>query len=101
MFSVKTCNRGTSFSYPSMIAKILNYFKIGMSNIICKSPGSSHEFSQHTLINMNYFWDIKCRVYNLRLGKHGRKIYKFDNLVEFGDDVEEDHMDDEQPMDAP
>lgn len=41
MFSIKNCNKGTSFCYPSMIFKILNYFDIGLLNLIYKSPSSS------------------------------------------------------------
>lgn len=33
MFSIKECNKGTSFFYVSMIVKILNYFNIGMPNL--------------------------------------------------------------------
>ena len=68
-----------------MITKILNYFNIGMPNLIYKSPGPAQEFSQHTLINLGYFWDINRRAYYFRAGKNGRKIYNFDDLAEFGE----------------
>lgn len=32
------------------------------------------------------------------MGKNGRKIYNFDDHVEFGEDVVEARMDDEQPI---
>lgn len=81
-----------------MIAKILNYFDIDMPNVTYKYLGSSQEFSQRILTNMNYFWDANLRMYYLRLSKHGRKVYNLDDLVECGDDVDEAHMKDEQPM---
>lgn len=55
MFDIKKCNKGTSFCYNSTVAKILNYFKIGIPNLSYKSPGPSQEFSLITLTNMNYF----------------------------------------------
>lgn len=36
MFSIKKCNKGTSFYYPSMISKSLNYFDIGLPNLTTK-----------------------------------------------------------------
>lgn len=81
MFSIKKWNNGTSFFYPYMIAKILNYFDIALPNLTYKSPSSSQEFSHHTLINMNYFWDANRRVCYLRLSKHGRKVYNFTILL--------------------
>lgn len=76
-----------------MIAKILNYFDIGLPNLTYKSPNSSQEFSHHTLSNMNYFW-----VSYLRLSKHGKKVYNFYDHVKCVDDAAEGHMDDEKPM---
>lgn len=81
-----------------MIAKILNYFDIGMPNLTYKSPGLSQEFSHHTLINMNYFWDTNRQVYYIRLSKHGMKVYTFDDHVKCGDDAAKACMDDEQPI---
>lgn len=83
-----------------MIAKILNYFDIGFPNLAYKSPGSSQEFSHCTLVNMNYFWDVIHQVYYLGLSKHGRKVYNFDDPIEYGDDAAEAHMDHEQPMEV-
>lgn len=53
MFSIKNFNKGTSFCYPSMIAKILNYFDIDLPNLTYKSLGLSQEFSHCALVNMN------------------------------------------------
>lgn len=47
---------------------------------------------------MNYFWDVNLRVYYLRLSKHGRKVYNFDDPIECGDDADKSPMSDEQPM---
>lgn len=98
MFSIKKCNKGTSFFYPTMIAKIIDYFNIGLLNLTYKYPGSSQEVSHRTLVNMNYFWDEKCYVYYLCLCKHGRKVYDFDDHIECGDDAAEASMNDEKPM---
>ena len=62
MFSIKIFNKGTSFCYPSMVAKIINYFDIGFPNLTYKSPGSSQEFSHCALVNLDYFWDTYHRV---------------------------------------
>lgn len=98
MFAIKECNKGTSFCYVSMISKILNYFNIGMPNLSYISPGQAQDFSQRTLTNMGYFWNVNHWAYYLCMGKNGRKIYNFDDLVEFGDDAAEAHMDDELPI---
>lgn len=45
MFSINKCNKGTSFSYVSMISKILKIFNIGLPNLSYKSPRSAQEFS--------------------------------------------------------
>lgn len=79
-----------------MIAKNLNYFNIGMSNLQYIYLGQAQEFSQRTLTNMGYFWDINCRTYYFRMGKNGTKIYNFDDPVEFGDAAAETHMVDDQ-----
>jgi hypothetical protein len=79
-----------------MIAKILNYFDIGLPNLTYKSPGLSQEFSHRTLVNMNYFWDVNRQVYYLRLSKHGRKVCNFNNPIESDEDASEAHMNDEQ-----
>lgn len=78
-----------------MIVKILNYFDISLPNLTYKSPSSSQEFSHRTLVNMNYFWDVNRRVYYLHLSKHGRKVYNFDDPIEYDDDVVEALMNDE------
>lgn len=96
MFFTKDCNKGTSFCYVSMIAKILNYFNIGMLNLQYRSTIRAQEFSQHTLPNMGYFWNVNRRVYYFRMGKNGRKIYNFDDPVEFDDDATMKHMVDDQ-----
>lgn len=101
MFATKECNKGTSFLYVSMITKILNYFNIGMSNLIYKSPGPVKEFYQRTLTNMGYFLNVHHPTYYFCISKNGRKIYNFDDPAKFGDDVIEAHMDDEQPIGAP
>lgn len=49
---------------------------------------------------MDYFWDVNHQVYYFCMGKNGRKSYNFDDPAEFGDDVTEGHMDDEQPIGA-
>lgn len=38
MFSIKDCNKLMSLCYISMISKILNYFNIGIPNILYNSP---------------------------------------------------------------
>lgn len=96
MFVIKECNKGTSFLYVSMITKILNYFNICMTNLTYRSTGLTQEFSQCTLTNMSYFWDINHQAYYFRMGKNGKKIYNFDDSAQFGDDATEGHMDDEQ-----
>lgn len=63
MFSINKCNKGTLFRYVPMITKILKIFNIGMQNLSYKSPGSTHEFSQRTLTNLGYFWDVNQRAY--------------------------------------
>lgn len=45
MFALKDCNKGTSFCYVSMIAKILNYFTIKVPNLLFKSLDPVQEFS--------------------------------------------------------
>lgn len=52
MFAIKECNKVTSFCYVSMIAKILNYFNIGIPNLQCRSPIMAQEFSVCILTNM-------------------------------------------------
>lgn len=84
-----------------MITKILNYFEIGMPNLTYKSPGPAQEFSQRTLTNLGYFWDINRQAYYFRAGKSDRKIYNFDDPAEFGDDVDDAHIDGEQLMGVP
>lgn len=79
MFSIKECNKGTSFCYVSMIAKILNYFKIGIPNLTYTSPDQAQEFSRCTLTNMGYFWEVNHSAYYFRTGENGRKIYNFDD----------------------
>ncbi|CAL5200015.1 unnamed protein product [Lathyrus oleraceus] len=101
MFAIKECNKGTSFGYVSMIIKILNYFEIAMPNLTYKSSGPTQDFSQRTLTNLGYFWNINRRAYYFRTSKNGRKIYNFDDLAKFGDDVVDAHMDDEQLMGVP
>ena len=81
-----------------MVTKILNYFNISMPNITYKSSGQAQEFSQRTLTNMGYFWDVNYRVYYFRTCKNDRKIYNFDDPAEFGDDDAKGHMDDEKPI---
>lgn len=100
MFAIKECNKGTSLCYVSVIAKILNYFNIGMPNLTYRSPDQAQEFFQRTLTNMGYFWNINHRAHYFLMGKNGRKIYNFDDPAEFSDDAVEAHMDDEQPIGA-
>lgn len=95
MFAIKKCNKGTFFCYVSMITKILNYFNTDIPNITYKSPGHVQEFSQRTLTNVGYFWYINRRAYYFLAGKNARKIYNFDDPVEFCDEEAEVHMDDE------
>lgn len=76
----------------------MNYFNIGMPNLTYRSQGQDQDFSQCTLTNMGYFWDISCRVYCFRMGKNGRKTYNFDDPALFGDDAAEADLDDEQPI---
>lgn len=78
-----------------MITKTLNYFNIGMPNLNYKSPGYAKEFSQRTLTNLGYFWDINCWANYFRACKNGWKFYNFDDHAEFGDDVAEAQIDDE------
>lgn len=101
MFAIKKCNKGTSFCYVSMITKIPNYFNIDMLNLAYKSPGLVQEFSQRTLTNLRYFGDINHKAYYFRASKNARKIYNFNDPVEFDDDAIEAHMDDEKPMGVP
>lgn len=70
-----------------MIVKILNYFNIGMPNLTYKSSGQAQEFSQRTLTNMGYFWNLHRRAYYFWMGKNGKKIINFDDPVEFSDDA--------------
>lgn len=37
-------------------------------------------------------------MYYLRLSKHGRKVYNFDDPIEYGDNIIEAHMDDDKPI---
>lgn len=69
-----------------------------MPNITYKSPGPVQEFSQRTLTNLGPFCDINHKAYYFLASKNARKIYNFDNPVEFGDEVVKAHMDDEKPM---
>lgn len=100
MFPFKECNKGTSFSYVYVIAKILNYFNIVLPNLTYKSPGQAQEFSQHTLNNMGYFLDLNRQAYYFHICKNGRKIYNFDDPLEFSDDTTKAHTDNEQPIGA-
>lgn len=59
MFSIKKCNKGTSFFYVSMISKSMKLFNIGLPNLSYKSLGSVQEFSQRNLTNLGYFWDVQ------------------------------------------
>lgn len=58
------------------------------------------ELSQRTLTNMGYFQDEDRRVYYLCVSKNGKKIYNFDDLVEFVDVAAEPHVVDDQPIGA-
>lgn len=49
---------------------------------------------------MGYFWGENHRVYYFRMGKNGRKIYNFDDPVEFDDHVVNTHVVDDQPIGA-
>lgn len=69
-----------------------------MSNLQYRSPSMDQEFSHRTLTNMGYFWDEKHRVYYFHVSKNGRKIYNFDDPAEFGDEVIETHVADDQPI---
>lgn len=50
---------------------------------------------------MGYFWDINLRACHFHACKNSRKVYKFDDSAEFGDDAAEAHVDDEQHMRVP
>ncbi|CAI8603965.1 unnamed protein product [Vicia faba] len=65
------------------------------------SPGVAQEFSQRTLTNMGYFWDEDHKVYYFRVKKNGKKIYNFDDTVEFFDSTAEPHVVDDQPIISP
>ncbi|CAI8585311.1 unnamed protein product [Vicia faba] len=101
MFSIKDCNKGTSFYYVSMIFKILKHFNIGIPNLQYRSPSMALEFSQCTLTNMGYFWDKDRHLYYFCVSKNGKKICNFDDPVEFVDVVTEPHMIDDQLIDTP
>lgn len=72
-----------------------------MPNLTYKSPRSAQEFSQRTLTNLGYFWDINRRAYYFCVAKNDKKIYNFDDPTEFGDDAAKAHMDDEEDMGVP
>lgn len=66
-----------------MIAKIINLFNIGVPNLVYISPGLSQEFSQHIITNLGYFWHEKKEVNYFRVRGKRRRIYNFDDPVEF------------------
>lgn len=49
---------------------------------------------------MGYFRNVNRWVYYFRIGKNGMNIYNFDDPTEFGDEVVETHMIDDQPIDT-
>lgn len=99
MFTIKKCNKGTSFIYVSMILKILKFFNICLFNLSYKSPRSTQEFSQRTLTNLGYVWNVQRMTYYLHASKNSKRIYYFDDPTAFeGEDEEEKcvHMVDEK-----
>lgn len=50
---------------------------------------------------MGYFWDEDCRVYYFCVSKNGKKIYNFDDPVEFIDVAAQPHVVNDQAISAP
>lgn len=75
----------------------MKFLNIGLPNLSYKSPGSVQEFSQRTLTNLGYFWDVQQMAYYFLAGKNAIRVYNFDDPADFKDEGEEEgvHMEDE------
>lgn len=79
-----------------MISIFLKFFNIFLPNLSYKSHGSTQEFSQRTLKNLWYFWDVQHREYYFPSNKNAGRIYNFDDPAALEDECEEEgvHMKD-------